>query len=81
MRLTGESLGELTQSAGDYRHDARAVIAFVTRYITLFPGDVILLGRTQKRLTLHPDQGNGTGLLLEGHIEGLGTVTARVRRA
>ena len=81
MRLTGKGLGELTQSAGDYRHGARAVIAFITRYITLFPGDVILLGRTRKRLTLAPDQGNGAVLLLEGHVEGLGTVTAHIRRA
>ena len=81
MRLSAEGLGELSQSAGDYLHGARAVIAFITRYITLFPGDVILLGRTEKQLTLSPEQGNGEGLVLTGTIEGLGTATVRIRRA
>lgn len=57
---TGESAeGDIVE----YHHPAPDVLAYISTYITLFPGDVITLGRLSKRLLL--DVGTNTS----GYIE------------
>jgi 2-keto-4-pentenoate hydratase/2-oxohepta-3-ene-1,7-dioic acid hydratase in catechol pathway len=65
-----DGAGSVTGSTGEYRHTASQVLASISRYITLFPGDVITLGRLASRL--HVPAGTQASALVE--IEGLGRV-------
>jgi len=63
-------------STDDYLDGAAELLATISAVTTLFPGDVILLGRTAATLRLP-----ATGGVVTGEIEGLGRVRAEVLRA
>ena len=67
-------------STADYTHDAAATIAYLSRAITLLPGDVIGLGPLGPALEL-PSENLVRGLLVEAELEGLAPIRVRVRRA
>ena len=67
-------------SSADYSHDAAATIAYLSRVITLLPGDVIGLGPLGPALVL-PSEDLVRGVLVEAELEGLAPVRVRVRQA
>ena len=67
-------------STADYTHDAAATIAYLSRAITLLPGDVIGLGPLGPALKL-PSEDLVRGVLVEAEIEGLAPDRVLVRRA
>ncbi|MCC6616647.1 MAG: fumarylacetoacetate hydrolase family protein [Anaerolineae bacterium] len=79
--LSVSDVGSAQGSTGDYRLDAAQVIAFISQFITLFPGDVVTLGSPGHQLSLAADGADGTTIRAE--IEGLPAVEARLvqRRA
>lgn len=69
-----DDLGSITASTAEYLHAAPDVLAYITRYITLFPGDVITLGRLAARLEVPP----GTQAAGLAEVEGFGQVTFHI---
>ncbi len=67
-------------STADYAHDAAATVAYLSRAITLLPGDVIGLGPLGPAVELSSDDLVG-GVLVEAELEGLAPVRVLVRRA
>lgn len=61
----------ITANTDDYLRSAAELIAHITRYITLFPGDVVTLGRLGDLIHL-PHDGIRAGLAGHAEIDGLG---------
>ncbi len=55
MRMTAEGLGSVQAHTQDYLYGAPVAIEMITRNITLFPGDVITLGRVGERILMPKD--------------------------
>jgi 2-keto-4-pentenoate hydratase/2-oxohepta-3-ene-1,7-dioic acid hydratase in catechol pathway len=76
-----DGFGTVETHTGDYLFAAAEVIAYITRYITLFPGDVLALGTLGAAVTLPADQPIPPGSAGYVEIEGLGradfTLSAR----
>ena len=70
VRLNGETVHDFP--TGDMLFDAAAVIAEISKYNTLYPGDVVWLGTDEKPLNMKP------GDDLEIEITGIGTLRNRV---
>ncbi len=62
-RVLLEGCGSAEGSIAEYHNPAPDILAYISTYITLFPGDVITLGRLSKRLILP------AGTNTSGHIE------------
>ncbi len=76
MRLAVDEIGEITCNTDEYVLGASQVLAFLTQWITVFPGDVVTLGRTGKRLTVPADRKLDPETMLTASIEGIGEVHA-----
>ena len=76
MRLAVDGVGELTCNTDEYVLDAAQVLAFLTQWITVFPGDVVTLGRTGERLTVATGRRLGKDTTLTASIQGIGDVQA-----
>lgn len=76
LRLNGATYQGLT---ANYAHDAATTIAYLSRAITLLPGDVIGLGPLGPALAL-PSEDLVRGVLVEAELEGLAPVRVRVRQ-
>jgi 2-keto-4-pentenoate hydratase/2-oxohepta-3-ene-1,7-dioic acid hydratase in catechol pathway len=75
-----DGVGEVRQRSADYQMSAPQVIAFISRYITLYPGDVVTLGSLAEHLVLPPEAvANGASGYAE--VDGLGRVQFSLRRA
>lgn len=74
MRLAISDLGEIVGDTSEYILLAPQVLAFLTQEITLFPGDVVTLGRTRDLLTLPVDTAPPT-FTVTAAIEGLEQTT------
>jgi len=61
-RLLLESGESAKGSIAEYHHTAPDILAYISTYITLFPGDVITLGRLSQRLLL-PKETNTSGYI------------------
>ncbi|MDE3196129.1 MAG: fumarylacetoacetate hydrolase family protein [Acidobacteriota bacterium] len=70
-RLNGEVMQE--QRTSDLLFDVPTVIGFVSRYVTLLPGDVIYTGTPGNTKKMKP------GDIVEVEIEGIGTLTNPVQ--
>ncbi len=66
-------------STADYTHDAAATIVYLSRAITLLPGDVIGLGPLGPALEV-PAEGLVRGVVVEAELEGLAPDRVLVRR-
>jgi 2-keto-4-pentenoate hydratase/2-oxohepta-3-ene-1,7-dioic acid hydratase in catechol pathway len=71
LRLDG--LGEARGNTDEYVHLAPETLAFITQAITLFPGDVVTLGRVAERLTIAADRPVPAGTSGEANVEGVGS--------
>ncbi len=89
MRVKDAFRKAMTLSAGgqtvkndtsEYICDAASVLEFISKYITLFPGDVITLGHTENRIRLSREE-IADGTEIRGEIEDIGKVSFTLRRS
>ena len=75
LALTARVNGETVQDAttADLIHDVPSIIEFVSRTVTLEPGDVIMTGTPGQPVDIHP------GDTVEIEIEGVGLLRNRVK--
>lgn len=66
--------GEVTSSTDEYLFSAAEIIAYISRYITLFPGDVVTLGRMEMLLSVAADAPIPTETNALASIDGLGQI-------
>lgn len=69
-----DGLGRVETSTADYLLAASEVLAYITRYITLFPGDVLTLGPLGRELAVPADARPAPGTAGSAEIDGLGRV-------
>ena len=79
-RSCGSTGAAYQASTADYAHDAAATVAYLSRAITLLPGDVIGLGPLGPAVEV-PSEDLVRGVLVEAELEGLAPVRVRVRQA
>jgi len=65
-RLNGETMQD--QSSIDQIHNVHAILSFVSRYVTLFPGDIIYTGTPGATAPMKP------GDVVEIEVEGVGVL-------
>ena len=80
MTLSVPGLGDLEASTDEYLLLAPEILAFLTQEITVFPHDVVTLGRTGELLELPPQHPLAADFMVAAAIEGLGGVEARFSR-
>jgi len=80
MRLEVEDFEGVSGSTGEYVLDFTKVLSFLSRYVTLFPGDVVTLGRIAARVAVPAHVAVNRGLRITAEISGLPRVTARILR-
>lgn len=74
MRLHVDGIGDVDTSTEEYIVDAQGLIVSLTRYLTLFPGDVVSLGRISTLLEVPADVVARDGIHGTASIEGLGEI-------
>jgi 2-keto-4-pentenoate hydratase/2-oxohepta-3-ene-1,7-dioic acid hydratase in catechol pathway len=67
--------GEATGNTAEYLHPAPEVLAYLSRQITLFPGDVITLGPLDGQITVPAEAALPAGIAGYAAIDGLGRVS------
>ena len=77
MQLSIEGIGDIKTNTAEYLLVASDVIAFLTQEITLFPGDVITLGRTKEKITL-PDIAVLKDFEIKASIEGMSEIKTTI---
>ncbi|MCK6576865.1 MAG: fumarylacetoacetate hydrolase family protein [Anaerolineae bacterium] len=70
IRLDG--WGEVETNTRDYLFDAAQILVYMTRYITLFPGDAIALGSLGREIVIPADSRLESGISGYAEIDGLG---------
>ena len=75
MSLHVEGFGRIEGSTSEYVLMAPQILEYITQYITLFPGDVITLGRTSERITIPADAVRIKKLKGKGDVEKVGSVS------
>lgn len=78
LTISAEGFDALTASMQDYLSQAEDVLVHISRYITIFPGDVITLGRTQAVLQVPADKADG--LKVSAAIEGMKPIEVVLKR-
>lgn len=76
MRLAVDGYGELECSTDEYLLRAPRILALLTQWITVFPGDVVTLGRTGNMLAVPAGTRLGATCTLTASVEGIGQLTA-----
>ena len=76
MRLSLDGYGEVVANSDDYLLLAPRILSFLSGQITLFPGDVITLGRVGEQLTIPADQRLPASAMLHATIDGIGTLAS-----
>ena len=72
-----DHVGTVRGKVSEYVFSAPEVLCWLTRAITLFPGDVVALGRLRERLQVPATQGIQPAAVAEVRAGALGTVTCR----
>ncbi len=67
-----------TGTTAEYHLDFADIIAFVSTYITLFPGDVLTLGRIADMVNVEAAEAVNNGLSFRGSIDKLGDVEVNI---
>jgi 2-keto-4-pentenoate hydratase/2-oxohepta-3-ene-1,7-dioic acid hydratase in catechol pathway len=60
------------QSSIDQIHDAHAILSYVSKYVTLHPGDLIFTGTPGATKAMNP------GDIVEIEVEGVGTLKNQI---
>ena len=74
MRLAVDGCGAVSGNTDEYQFLAPTILSFISRQITLFPGDVVTLGRVAEQLTIPCNRRLPRGTVLHASIEGVGEV-------
>ena len=64
---------QIVSSLSEYEATAQQALSFISQVVTLFPGDVVTLGRTAERIHVEPDEKR---IHIQARIEGVGMVEA-----
>ena len=80
MHLAIPNVGEIDGSSDEYVLLAPQILAFLSQEITLFPGDVVTLGRTRNLLIL-PAGDSPADFTVTATIKGLGETTGNFSRS
>ena len=75
MQLGVNGFGKKTATTADYLAYAAESLEFITRHITLSPGDVVTLGRVGETIAIPREQVRA-GIEISGEIAGVGEVSA-----
>lgn len=75
MHLSVSGVGDIVCNTDEYVLRAPQVLAFLTQWITVFPGDVVTLGRTGRLLTVPVDRRLKSDTLTAS-VEGIGKLSA-----
>lgn len=67
-----DGYGDVVTNTADYLMSAAQVLAYITRYITLFPGDVLALGPLGREIHIPQGAGIAPGAAGYAEIDGLG---------
>ena len=73
MGLDVEGYGSIQADTDEYALLAPRILSFLTQWLTVFPGDLITLGRTGSLLTLPVDR-NLDGVQIQASVDGLADV-------
>lgn len=73
-RVSVDGVGNIQDNTSEYIHSASETLMYISRYITLFPGDVITLGRFAQRLQL-PVSNKINGI---AEIDGIGQIKFQI---
>lgn len=72
-RLTVEGIGTLESDTEEYVVPPTVMLSRLSQYLTLFPGDILTLGRMSAMLEV-PEETAANGFAGSGEIEGLGII-------
>jgi 2-keto-4-pentenoate hydratase/2-oxohepta-3-ene-1,7-dioic acid hydratase in catechol pathway len=78
MRLSIDGYGKITGNTDDYLLMAPRVLSFLSGQITLFPGDVVTLGRIGDLLHIPAEEAWSADKWLRAEVDGIGTITTRL---
>jgi len=76
MLLAVDGLGEIRSNTNAYLLLAPRILSFISDQVTLFPGDVVTLGRIGRRLTIPSAHQLSPRTTLRAIVEGVGEVQA-----
>lgn len=76
MRLSLDGYGEVVANSDEYLLLAPRILSFLSGQITLFPGDVITLGRVGEQLTVPADQRLPASAMLRVTVDGIGAIAS-----
>ena len=74
MSLEFDGIGKVKGSLDEYVVWVPKVLEFITQYITLFPGDVVTLGRISERITVSAKEAARIKIKGKGEIKSLGKI-------
>ncbi|MBO7519688.1 MAG: fumarylacetoacetate hydrolase family protein, partial [Clostridia bacterium] len=80
MHLAVEGLGETEDNTDEYYCDFSETVEFITRYITMFPGDVITLGHTKNRILIPRDK-VVDGMKISAGVDGIGEIFVTLKKS
>jgi 2-keto-4-pentenoate hydratase/2-oxohepta-3-ene-1,7-dioic acid hydratase in catechol pathway len=78
MQLSIEGYGEITTTTDAYLHLAPRILSFLSGQITLFPGDVVTLGRVAELLAVPAGSLLRSGTVLQAAVEGIGEIASPI---
>ena len=80
MALEVEGFGKARGCTSEYVLSVSDVLRFVSRYTTLFPGDVITLGRIAARVTAPAHALINEGVTIRASIEDMPEITLKIKK-
>lgn len=80
MTLEVSGFGEVQGSTNEYVLNFAQILEFMTRYITMFPGDIITLGRIASRITVPTHTLVNAGPTIKAKIEGLPDIEITIKQ-
>lgn len=78
LTLSIPGIGQIESSLGEYIDRPGKIIETISQMITLFPGDVVLMGRLADRIEITREQADGLQLIATA--EGYETLTTQLER-
>ena len=79
MKISIPGVGEAEGCLSEYVHKPAEIVEAISKYITLFPGDVVLMGRVSGRIDVAREQADG--LTIQASVAGYDELNVEVRRS
>lgn len=80
MTLTVEGIGDAVANTDEYFCNIGETVEFISKYVTIFPGDVITLGHTKNRIIIPRDK-VVNGMKLTASLEGIGEIEITLKKS